>query len=128
MPRGVDDHLVEAGGRGGAEEVRLASPGRGAKRVAAPGHPTRLVGAGAASPRLGEGRVEVGDRPDPPARRIGLPAGGPIRPGFRWGAVLAALAERAVLLRLAVVAGGGAPEVEGAIRAGRGENRPQTGE
>src|SRR3954454_23970653 len=111
MLRRVDDHLVEPGGDGGLEEVRLPFARGGPQRVARRGHPlvrldlSSLVG-------LRQRRVEVGDGADPPSGAVSWPSARAIRPGLRRGAIFTALAERALLGGFAVLLGRDASEVE----------------
>src|SRR5690349_21204363 len=98
MARGVDDHLVRAVSGLRAEEPDLG----GAARV---GHGIRLARKTAvlgAALGAAEDRVEVGNRAHAPAGRVGIAAGGAVGPDLGRRAILASLAEGALLRRVRV--------------------------
>src|SRR6476620_11626984 len=124
---GVDQHLVRTLGRARGEEVGFAGPFGGQQGIARAGEGARL-GAGRLSVLLvrksaPERGIEVGNHPRGPPGAVGLAAPRARRVELGRGAVLAALAEGAVLWSLRL-----ARARREAVRAGGpagGEDRPQ---
>src|SRR5829696_3314286 len=132
VTRDVDDHLVEAGGGGSAEEIRLPPARGGAQRI--PRRRQALAARGRRAARwivrlaLVESRIKVGDGAEAPAGGVGLAARRPVGPDLRRGAILAPLAEGTALRAAPFVLVGNAAELERAVRPCGREDRPQAGE
>jgi hypothetical protein len=112
----------------GAKQVDRGIPSSGRKRIGTRTEPAlwRLV----AGRRwlATQDRVQIWHAAHPPSGRIRLAAPGPIGPDFRRGAILAFLAEGALLHRIRLRLGGRRREGVGPLSPARGEDDPKAGE